>query len=446
MAGVNDIDTLVVLMFENRSFDHVFGHLRHPAFGNRPDVEGLRDPATTTRYDNVFENQVFKPFPMDDGVFEHDLPHSRNTIEQQLAFLNGQATMSGFVSSYFARSHSVVVDPPPMGFLKPAAVPVSGFLAAEYGLCNQWFAPLPTGTQPNRSMAFAGESLIEDNAGLIIPNNGLVLDWLERHGVRWRVYHSGISFFLLFNSLHVTGPNFRNLKLLAHDFQTEADNSAPQVIFIEPEYEDTPVHFGATPNDNHPPLAMGPGEMLLHNVYTALVSNPDRWAKTLLVVTYDEHGGFFDHVEPAKVRYPPPPGARFTKAFETTGVRVPTLLASPWIERGATPDDLFDHTSILQFLAEKFAGGPQNYSAQVTARRQQGIASLSAALVEPQRRQDLPLAPAHPIVATSVMRGGDKKSLSENQEAFAVAAREMLNKDRAGTLARFPELALLGKA
>ena len=288
MPGHTEIDTVVVIMFENRSFDHVLGHLSHPAFGGRAAVEGLGNPAATTRYDNVFDQQIYKPFPMQDGIFSHDPPHGRKTIATQLEVINQQATMRGFVKAYVQRTHSVVTEPPPMGFLVPSAVPVSGFLAAEYGVCNRWFAPLPAGTQPNRSMAFAGETLIDENAGLSIPNRGLVLDWLAQRRVRWRVYHSGLSFFVLFNSPHVLGPHFRSVRRLAQDFMDEPADKAPQVIFIEPEYDDSPVHFGFAPNDNHPPLQMGPGELFLHNIYAALTANPARWAKTLLVVTYDD--------------------------------------------------------------------------------------------------------------------------------------------------------------
>jgi phospholipase C len=442
MPGHTEIDTIVVVMFENRSFDHVLGHLSHPDFGKRTAVEGLGNPATTTRYDNVYDQQIYKPFPMQDGVFTHDPPHGRKTIATQLDVINQQATMRGFVKAYVQRTHSAVTEPPPMGFLVPGAVPVSGFLAAEYGVCNRWFSPLPTGTQPNRSMAFAGETLIDENAGLSIPNRGLVLDWLAQRGVRWRVYHSGLSFFVLFNSPHVLGPHFRSVRRLAQDFMDEPADEAPQVVFIEPEYDDSPVHFGFAPNDNHPPLPMGPGELFLHNIYAALTANPARWAKTLLVVTYDEHGGFYDHVEPMRIPYIPPTGARFGTAFETTGVRVPALVASPWVSRGSTIDAPLDHTSILQFLAEKFAGGPEQYSRQVTRRRQHGIQSLSAVLSD-EARQDLPLPPANPIVTTSLMRPGSKQPQNENQAAFSVTARALLQADRPRALDRFPELALL---
>jgi phospholipase C len=440
MPGVNDIDLIVVVMMENRSFDNVFGALHHPAYGNRRHIDGLDDPAQTTNYDNFYQNKVYKPFPLTDVPLLHDLPHDRNSIATQLAFQNGQATMSGFVEAYASATHSVVRDPPPMGFIAPDSVKTSTFLANEFLVCNRWFAPLPAGTQPNRAVAFTGNTLIDNNVTGIIPHAGLVLDWLTQNNATWRVYHSGLSFFLLFGTPHAMGSNFRSIRDLPADLQKK---SVPDVIFIEPEYFDAPVHMGFTPNDDHPPLPMGPGQTFLHMIYSSIVSVKGLWEKTLLIVTYDEHGGFYDHVEPEPIQMAPPPGAQYVNAFTTTGVRVPTVIASPWVPRGGVSNAIFDHTSILQLFGEKFAGGAQNYSADVTNRRNQGIQNISSVLTLPKAREDLPLAPAGPIEATTVFRGGAKRAFGEHQIAFAAAARTALAQNGARALKNFPELALL---
>lgn len=444
---LDEIETIVLVMLENRSFDNVLGHLSHPRFGGRDDVDGLRDPESTHLYDNFYESRVYKPFPATDGPFRHDLPHDRATIAQQLDVVNGQATMGGFVRSYVERTRSRVKRPPPMGFLKPKGAPISGFLAAEHTVCDRWFSPLPTGTQPNRAMAFTGSSLLEDNVTGLIPHEEMVFDWLEERGVRWRVYHHGISFFLLFGMFGwLTGDRFRSIRELARDVLDEPADRAPQVIVIEPEYEDSPTHLGFLPNDNHPPLPLAPGEALLHSVYTALTRSPARWRRTLLVVTYDEHGGFFDHVEPPEIRLDPPPGAKFEAPFLRAGVRVPALVASPFAPRGGVCSARLDHTSLLQLLAERFAGGPDRYSPAVTERRHQGIESLSRVLTLDAPRSDVPAPPTAPLAARTRVRGGAKRPESENQEAFAEAARACLRADRARALATFPELALLPEA
>lgn len=445
MAGIDDIETIVVVMMENRSFDHVLGHLRHPQYGNRSEIDGLIDPQTTNKYDNVYDSQVYKPFAFQDAALPHDLPHTRAEIATQIDVVNGQATMAGFVQAYVDSTHSVVDQPPPMGFQIPQGVPVTDFLANEYLVCNNWFAPVPTGTQPNRAVAFTGNTLIDDNVTGLIPHDQLVLDWLSAHDVRWRVYHSGLSFFLLFDpTQEFFNSHFRSVRELARDFKEESAARAPQVIFVEPEYEDSPVHTGGmSPNDNHPPLSMAPGEAFVHMVYSALTNNPKRWAKTLLIVTYDEHGGFFDHHEPLPLSMQPPAGAHYTQPFATSGVRVPALLASPLVERGAVANAWFDHTSMLQLFAEKFAGSVRDYSNDVTARLDQGVKSLSEALTRSKPRQDLPLPPAAPVAGAMHHRGGVKKALTENQQAFNTAARQHLKANGRRATKAFPELAML---
>jgi phospholipase C len=444
MATISDVETTVVVMLENRSFDNVLGHLSHPDFGGRADVDGLEDPATTTDYDNFYDSQVYKPFPTTDGPFLHDLPHSRQGTATQLDVVHGRATMAGFVTAYVNDTHSVVQKPPPLGFLKPKYVPMSGFLAEEYVVCDRWFASVPAGTQANRAVAYTGSTLIDDNDLRVIPCDDFIFDWLDRHHVRWRVYHSGLSLFLLFGRFQdALGPNFRSIRRLAQDVQNEPPDEAPQVVFIEPEYQDSPVHFGFTPNDCHAPLPMGPGEMFLHDVYSALTSNRERWAHTLLVVTYDEHGGFYDHVAPERITMSLPPGAQYTEPFQTTGLRVPALVASPLVARRGVCKATLDHTSILQLFAEKYAGGARNYADGVIERLDQGIASLSTVLSSAPARGDVPGAPQTSVVAKSLVHRGAHERPTENQRAFASAARACLAASRGPALDRFPELAML---
>jgi phospholipase C len=443
VAEIGDIETIVVLMFENRSFDNVLGHLSHPKFGARTDVDGLLDEEQTAAYDNFYDNQAYKPFPVADKPARHDLPHMRRTIADQIRVIRGRPSMRGFVESYVEKTQSIVKKPPPMGFLRPKGVPISGYFAEEYLVCDRWFSPVPSGTQPNRAVAFTGSTLIDDNVKKIIPHDELIFDWLDARNVPWRVYHSGISFFLLFGAFsEAFGPRFRSIRRLASDFQNEPDPDPPRVIFIEPEYEDSPVHLGYVPNDNHPPLPMGPGERLLLEVYDALRANPSRWAKTLLVITYDEHGGFYDHVPPPAIRMEPPAGADYIP-FEFAGVRVPTFVVSPLVDRRSVCSETMDHTSILQLLGEMFGTGPEDYSPPVTDRRNQGIASLSEVLSAGPLRIDQPTPPPSPIVTAASMARRPDEPLTENQEAFGQAARECRNADPTAALDRFPELAML---
>ena len=451
MSALDSVETIVVLMMENRSFDHVLGHMSLPDFGNRGDVDGLRDPDDNPLYVNLFENVEYSPFVLTDKRFTSDMPHSREQIQTELAFAGGNPTMRGFVEAYVKYSGNKVQDPPVMGYLTPPACPVSSFLAQTYLVCDRWFAPLPTDTHPNRTMAFTGSSLIDSTGARLIPHKDLVFDWLDRNAVRWRVYHSGLSFFMLFEPDGIEralSGDFRNVRDLGGDVANESDATWPSVIFIEPEYDDSPIHLFGAPNDNHPPLAFGPGENFLRNVYSALTMNPTRWAKTLFLITYDEHGGFFDHVPPLPVKSAPPPGSKYQQAFTSTGLRVPTIVASPLVKPGGVFNGALDHTSFLQLLGDKFAGGPDKYSDDVNRRRDQGIGSLSQALAPAAAPAAVPkAAPIAPLVTlmSEVALDVAKPTDSNNRKAFLAAAQAAAATGRPEALKRFPELVNLPK-
>src|SRR5256885_10065 len=259
--------------------------------------------------------------------------------------------MGGLVRAYVDVSHSIVEQPPPLGYRPPDSVFMSDFLARNYLVCDHWFAPLPTDTHPNRVMAFTGTATVDETKSRIIPHRNLVFDWLTRRGVRWRAYHCGFSFFPLFGEFeHILGGNFHSMRQLASDIARDDDDEVPQVIFVEPEYGDSPVHFGFPPNDNHPPDPIGPGEHFLRDIYTALSSSP-RWAQTMLVVIHDEHGGFFDHVPPLPVKIPVPAGALYLEPVPTTRGRVPAPIASPLLPARTGLPGKLGHNSPLPLLA-----------------------------------------------------------------------------------------------
>ena len=185
MAILDQLQTIVIVMMENRSFDNMLGHLSMKRFGNRKDVAGLTEPESNPDYTNFLDGQGYQPFEMKDGPLLHDLPHSRGRVATQLAKSEANFTMSGFVDAYFQSSGSKVNDPPPMGFLSPGDTSMSTFLATQYAVCDNWFAPLPTDTQPNRSVACSGYSLIDDTKPRPIPTikGSFVFEWLNAHNV-----------------------------------------------------------------------------------------------------------------------------------------------------------------------------------------------------------------------------------------------------------------------
>jgi phospholipase C len=417
-----NVDTIVILMMENRSFDHLFGSLRLPKYGNRTDVDGITDLEADAYVNISPSNEPISPFLAKDGPFVKDIPHDRNSVTTQLDFdQDNTPQMAGFVTAYYrAAGIAGMQYPPPMGILPPDAAPMSAYLAANYTLCDKWFAPIPTSTFPNRLMSLCGDSSSDQTASSIIPNQLTVYQYLESLGVRWRVYHQGLPFLLLMKDVWPFLPteHFRRFSNLANDFATEPDATRPQVIFIEPDYFDSPVRLSGQPCDDHAPLPMVYGERFLRDAYMALSQSP-RWRKTVMIYTFDEHGGFFDHVQPLNIPQAAPAGAQYTP-FQTTGPRVPAVVVSPMADKGVRSEHL-DHTSILQLLAERFGDPANPITTSVSKRRQAGISSVSALLDAKLSRTNIQPPPAIPAPGPE-MEPNQEPMPTDLQEAFASAA------------------------
>lgn len=376
--ALSDIDTIIIVMLENRSFDHMLGYLSLPSAPVRMPVVGLQDdPAWRDPRANRFEGKTYPIRRLAPGEQEiADPHHDYAAIKIQIetppadALLAG---MGGFVESYARFSAPQPADlGAVMGYYDAETVPVFDFFARHFAVCDHWFAALPCGTQANRLMAMSGESPILDNSGLFLPDQPLVYDWLAAHDVRWCAYQAG-GFFPFFSLMKRWLPEivtslslsefggkgrFRRYKRFAADWA--APEPVPSVIFVEPEYTDGPHD---DPNDDHSPTGVAKGQAFLADIYSVLISNPGRWANTMMVVTYDEHGGFFDHVPPLQI-----PAQVAGVHVPTTGARVPAIVISPQVDPGSVFTGPLDHTSILQFFDDKFSPGA-GYSAAVNARQ-----------------------------------------------------------------------------
>ena len=431
-----NVDTIVVVIMENRSFDHVLGHLRSPLYGNRADVDGIEDVENINYLNPNSDGQGIAPFWMDDAPFNSDLPHDPEAIATQLRYsdVTGSFLMNGFVQAFENEFHTSVSHPPVMGLLRPASVPTTAALAAKYTVCDRWFACIPTSTAPNRLMSMCGYTEIRDT-GIVVPNQMTVYDWLLDREVSWRVYFAGMPFFTLMPKLFplILTSHFRRLAELPKDLAEEDPSDWPQVIFIEPDYYDCPLHLRG-PCDNHAPLAMAPGELFLAEVYSWLSSDKKRWSRTVFILTYDEHGGCFDHVPPLPVKYRNPNGV----AFDTTGPRVPAIVAGPFAPRDVSHAWL-DNTSILQLFAERFGKSVEPYSVEVAGRMTHKIASVSSVLsmsagngkacdLSALFSQPLTHAAPPPTVANKL------------REGFERAAKELASRHKAEAFTKFPEL------
>lgn len=444
--SIGNIKTIIIVMMENRSFDQVLGYLSLDG----KDVNGISaDSNWQQNFINLYDGKRYaiNALPPSTQLIP-DPPHDRGPIAMQISTPcadGGCPELGGFVASYASR------NPPPadlsmvMGYYSAEALPVYDFFAKNFTVCDNWFAPLPTGTQPNRLMAMAGESSISDNVSGFLPEQSLAYDWLTAHRASWCVYQSG-GFFPFFSlmprwlpeivtslalPLEGSAGRFRRYSRFRSDWASVGE--LPQVIFIEPEYTDGPHRW---PNDDHAPTGVAPGQAFLADIYDT-ISASKRWDETLMIVTYDEHGGFFDHVGPLEIS---------TEVagyqFRTTGLRVPAFLICPYVAPGGVFSGCLDHTSILQFLADKFNPGG-TYSAAVSARTQ--LSKLTSAFSDaPSPRSAPTLDVPTPPIASVTSHVSGPASFSASAEAFlriALKVRqdhpELLSSPNWGDLSEF---------
>jgi phospholipase C len=378
MANLNDIKTVVIVLMENRSFDHMLGYLSLAPY-NRTDIDGQSiDAAWLTKFSNQDGDRIFRPYHNDDPYYlpaGFDPPHQRDNVTAHLGPMsNGEFPMNGFVCAIPQNvstnpSHRRLV----MGYFGADEAPINHFFATHFTVCDRWFCAVPSGTQPNRLMAMGGATVIESNK-TPLPSQSLVYDWLDKRGISWRVYHQAAPFFtmmLKWVPRILASDNFRPFDSLKTDLESTPPSKLPQVIFVEPAYGDAP-HFGHW-TDDHAPAGISYGQEFLMQTYNAITSSLSFWNHCLCFVGYDEHGGFFDHVSPPLIptKVPEAKGGDFL----SLGPRTPAYIISPFVNAGVCVHDLFDHTSVLKFIGEKFGGG--SYSPDVDSRP---VQSLSAAL------------------------------------------------------------------
>ena len=188
MTDLTAIQTIVIVMIENRSFDHILGHLSYGALANGTAVDGLKEPLQREAYENLFEGESYYPFLLRDHPLSSDLPHDRREVLAQLALspVTQNYTMGGFAASYFgATPTNRPTTPDPLGFLGPDDVPITRFFADNFAVCDRWYAPLPTSTQPNRIMALWHFDEKTGNTTADSSGNGRTVSWYPRNPPTW---------------------------------------------------------------------------------------------------------------------------------------------------------------------------------------------------------------------------------------------------------------------
>jgi phospholipase C len=424
---LGNIEHVVVLMLENRSFDNILGFLYDP---NNPPPFNQKPPAN---FEGVYGKNLSNPgpggkiYPVAPGdVLTDPNPDPGEPYEDVYSQLyNVTPTpalgdvppdppqppkMQGFVNNYAAQPG--VTNPGIiMNCFTPASLPVTSSLAYYYGVCDHWFAPIPTQTLCNRSYVHAGTSSgYVDNEGgngvLFVNHTPTVFNLLEAEGVSWKVYHG--SWLLASLSLLTQEQmwHFKYTERFAHMSRFKADakkrGGLPAYSFIEPIYIDSLV-WGPE-NDMHPEAwdihfdglsNVEQGERLIYEVYTALRASPD-WEKILFVVTFDEHGGCYDHVAPPAatppdaVRIPPSQKGGSGFQFNRLGVRVPAIVVSAYTPAQTILNGVYDHTTVLSTVVNRF-GLPQNrLGARAAAAPDLGAALT---LTKPRTGKDKPPIP-----------------------------------------------------
>jgi len=451
-SPLSPIEHIVVLMLENRSFDNLLGWLYDP---QNPNPPFRRTPPSN--FDGVSGKTLSNPAPPPQNI---QIPVGRGFVPtnpnpdpgepyqdvyRQVFGIPGAAppdpgrvhpepptpaNMQGFVYNYAAQTkvQEQGIDPGLiMNCFTPETVPVLSSLAHHYGLCDHWFASIPTQTLCNRSFVHAGTSSGYVNNGgadghLLLNDTPTIFNLLEDAGQSWKIYCNSwlIENLALLTQKQIwpyffTGDHFAHFDDPIHldDFIAAAKTRGglPAYSFIEPIYIDSLV-WGPE-NDMHPesmpailqwdgPSNVEQGERLLYKLYQAVRNSPD-WERTLLIILFDEHGGCYDHVVPpgkqnsfgCNLAVSPdgiviPPGETGGSGFnfDRLGVRVPAVIVSAWTEHQTILNNCFDHTSVLSTVVNCF-GLPNGK----LGRRQQIAPDVSAALNRNLPRKDQPPIP-----------------------------------------------------
>ena len=375
------ITNVFVLMLENHSFDNIF------AFSGIPGIT-----AATTSNNNFYNGFTYNVQKGAPSSMVTDPGHEFFDTFEQLCNVsqkqwdpnkyNRAINNGGFVFNY-ATSSSEQTGVPPAGnrgdimkcFDTQKQLPVTYQLASQFAICDHWFSSMPGPTWPNRFFLHGASSAgwadspstgqitkWETVSGFEYPN-GSIFDAMNKAKVTWRLYYDPngppqgmVPQVAALKSLHFP-TNFTSINSLASDLQNPFYQG--QYTFIEPNYGDTISDKYTGGSSQHPMDGVTGGEQLIKTTYEAIRNSP-LWYSSLLIITYDEHGGFYDSVAPPKA--PSPGDSNSPKYnpnshgfnFDLFGVRVPAVVISPWMLKGVVDQTQYDHSSVLKTLETLF--------------------------------------------------------------------------------------------
>jgi phospholipase C len=366
-SPLDNIRQMVVLMMENRSFDHMLG------FAQSDDwkIDGLDGSQNNTdslgNTVNVSDDAPYSgdfPGTEDPGHFLFDvltqLYVDPRTPTTQIP------TMKGFI-----RSQGSKVDPVKarriMKCFSPQKLPVLTNLARQFAVCDRWYSSVPGPTFPNRAFAHGATSVGRVDMGIDwLGMSKTIYELLAENKIDSRIYYHDSTVAMTYKGLMNQGQYFSTID----DFWSDCkSNKLPRYSFIEPRYansqDDDGTYFSAS--DQHPDHDVEDGEILIQQVFNAIWNKEQVRNSTLLVIVYDEHGGLYDHVPP--IRTVNPDGKTWAGSnastdppfdFTLLGVRVPAIIVSPYIQPGAIDHTVYDHASLIATARKLFLQNWQN--------------------------------------------------------------------------------------
>ena len=379
-AGLNNLKHIVVLMMENRSFDHMLGSLKavdsriNGITGNESNLDSTNEPAKV------------QPLAEFQGQLDPDPDHHFTEVNRQLYGTTAAPapgavpTMSGFVQSYYTQQQNVSHSRKIMYYFPQDKLPVLTTLARSFAVFNGWFSSIPGPTICNRAFAHYGTSFGKVTMDMfeIKPPYVSIYERLLAAGHTTKLYYYDTSS----STMEVVNLLKNQPQIFAtyQQFLSDCDKGQlPDYSFIEPNYSDHEGDGGGQElaSDQHPDHDVQAGEIFIASVYNRIFQNKALWQSTALLVVYDEHGGIYDHVPPPACTPDAPfiapasdTGTGATFAFDRLGVRVPAILISPWVAKGTVvpgPEDpgkgrVFEHASIPATVTSQYIGAYDNRS------------------------------------------------------------------------------------
>ena len=351
------IEHIVVVMLENHSFDNVFGML------GRGDGWSLGKHGKPTATNPYADGSLQHAFPMPTTCQLSSQP-SQEWQASHLAYDGGR--MDGFVRSTISPSSTLAVGGVAMGYYTSHHLPFTYSLGSVFPVADRWFCSVMGQTDPNRRYLIAATSsgMTDDistspsagnvlqDALLAAPANGTIFDRLSAFRISWTDYTASFPLGATpeLYPQDDTALTYANMKPVDQFFTDAKEGQLPSFCLVEPDYDT---------QSQENPQNMVLGEAFLAQVVEALGSSP-QWQSSLLVFTYDEHGGYYDHVPPPVALAPDSipavvqPGESAYDGFERYGFRVPGVIVSPYAKRDFVSHQVYDHTSILALVERKW--------------------------------------------------------------------------------------------